>query len=177
MMPTALPPLWTPVLDVAILVAWVVLATRLAGLRSFSKMSAFDFVLTVATGSALASVVTAPDTGWPLGLVAVAAIFAVQVAISQARLRLPGAERLIDNAPLLLMARGEIDRAALAQARLTEADLMNKLRLAGVSRLEEVQAVVFETTGDVSVLTGEAEIAPELLASVRGRLRERVAAP
>lgn len=34
---------------------WVVLLVRVNGLRSFSKMTNFDFVMTVAVGSLLAS--------------------------------------------------------------------------------------------------------------------------
>ena len=40
----------------AICLAFIILAVRLVGLRSFSKMTAFDFVITLATGSLLATV-------------------------------------------------------------------------------------------------------------------------
>ena len=36
---------------------WIVLLVRIVGLRSFSKMTNFDFVMTVATGSLLAGAV------------------------------------------------------------------------------------------------------------------------
>ena len=39
----------------AIAMFWVVLLVRINGLRSFSKMTSFDFVMTVAIGSLLAS--------------------------------------------------------------------------------------------------------------------------
>lgn len=35
-------------------VFWVIFVVRIIGLRSFSKMNSFDFVVTVATGSLLA---------------------------------------------------------------------------------------------------------------------------
>ena len=38
----------------AIALVWVIFVVRVIGLRTFSKMTAFDFVATVATGSLLA---------------------------------------------------------------------------------------------------------------------------
>jgi uncharacterized membrane protein YcaP (DUF421 family) len=40
----------------------------------------------------------------------------------------------------------------LKKARVTEGDLRSKLREANVLNLSQVRAVVFETTGDISVL-------------------------
>ncbi len=42
--------------------AWVVALVRINGLRSFSKMTNFDFVMTVAVGSLLAS--SSQSTEW-----------------------------------------------------------------------------------------------------------------
>lgn len=38
----------------SIAIIWVIVVVRLVGLRAFSKMTAFDFVVTVAIGSLLA---------------------------------------------------------------------------------------------------------------------------
>ena len=57
----------------------------------------------------------------------------------------------------------------LKKSNVTEADLKAKLREANVIELEEVRAVIFESTGDISVLhTSKAEkvIEPWLLQGV-----------
>jgi uncharacterized membrane protein YcaP (DUF421 family) len=64
-------------------------------------------------------------------------------------------KKLVDNQPLLLMDGSKILYENLKIARVSEGDLRNKLREANVTRLEQVKAVVFETTGDVSVLHAE----------------------
>lgn len=54
---------------------------------------------------------------------------------------------------------------------MTRDDLRSKLRLAGVSRIERVRAVVLESTGEVSVLTDDPEgrsIDMDLFKNVRG---------
>lgn len=137
-------------------VLWVVALVNLVGLRSFSKMTAFDFVITVAAGSLLAQAAAADS--WPKFLQAGGALFAIlaiQWVIALLRRSSERAEDAISNSPLLLMRDGEFLREAMAKARVAESDIRAKLREANVMRSEEIRAVVLETTGDISVLHGE----------------------
>ena len=144
-------------------VGWVIMLTRLNGLRSFSKFSAFDFAITVATGSALASTIMDPTIGkWG----ALAALFVTQATISVARVRSDLFERWVDNTPLLLMRDREVLDDNLHAAKMTRTDLIAKLRESGVTNLDDVRAVVFETAGTVSVLSGDT-LDEEMLQDVR----------
>ena len=87
--------------------------------------------------------------------------------IARARLRV-GAAHVVDNTPLLLMHDGQVLHEHMRDARISERDLQAKLRQAGVTRPEQVLAVVLETTGDVSVLQGDGPVDPSLLEGVRG---------
>lgn len=91
-----------------------------------------------------------------------------------ARVRRVGLLRgALDNSPLLLLADGRVLKENLDHARVSDAELWSQLRAHGVQRLEQVRAVVLETTGDISVLTGDGGIDAELLSGVRGRERLR----
>lgn len=151
------------------IVAVVIGLTRLNGLRSFSKQSAFDFPITVATGSVIASTISGQDTPLAIGIVAAAGLFSLQALIAFLRIRFNPFESAIDNSPLLLMEGERIIDANLRAARMSREDLIAKLRLANVSDPAEVRAVVFETTADVSVLTGprDQRIHPMLMENVR----------
>ncbi len=145
---------------------WVIAVTRLAGLRSLATMSAFDFAMTVAIGSIIASTALG-SVPLASGLLAIALLYLAQVTVSLLR-RATSIERVVDNTPLLLMRDGEVIDDHLATARMTEADLRSRLRGANVLRPEQVHAVVLETTGDVSVLHGDAPLDPRMLEGVRG---------
>lgn len=131
----------------------VIVATRIVGLRSFSKLSAFDFAMTVAIGSIIASVGTT-TVALVDGLVAVGVLFAAQFIVAWLRRRtdLLG---VVDNRPLLLMHGETVLDEHLDRARITRDDLRGRLRQANVRDLGTVQAVVLETTGDISVLAGD----------------------
>lgn len=152
--------------------AGMLLLTRLAGLRSFSKLSAFDFAVTVAIGSILATTVLSPDPPLFQALVALAALYAIQIGVAILRERFSRVQSVVDNAPLLLMVGKRVLRENLRKAQVTEADLRAKLREANVLSPDQIRAVVLESTGDVSVLHGDAEGAPldsDLLEGVEGR--------
>ncbi len=131
----------------------VITYTRIVGLRSFSKMSSFDFAMTVAVGS-LMSAVGMGSSSLLTGLAVLATLYGVQVAIAFGRRRWSRFEGLVDNTPRLLMVGEELLEDAMRTARVTRSDVLAKLREANVTDLSQVHAVVLETTGDISVLHG-----------------------
>lgn len=134
---------------------WIILLVRVVGLRAFSKMTNFDFVMTVAMGSLLAG--AGQSTQW-LGfgqcIAAMSSLFATQYAIARLRRSSDWLEAFISNRPVLLMKDGVILNNALKETRVTRDDLMSKLREANALDMSKIRAVVLETTGDVSVLHG-----------------------
>lgn len=156
---------WLVVVSAAGIWAATVLVVRVVGARSFSKMSSFDFAVTVAMGSIIASVATS-SASLPAGAVAIVSLLGLQWAVAWLRRR-ANFSAVVDNKPLLLVEDGNILHANLDHARVSVDDIRAKLREANVLRMEEVRAVILETTGDVSVLHGEGSIDKELLEDVR----------
>ena len=143
------------VLSAFLMVVIVIGIIRLVGLRSLSKMSSFDFAVTVAIGSIMASTVVS-STPVANGALAALAPLGVQALIAVLR-RFGRVSDAIDNDPMLLMRNGEFIDDALRACRVTRSDVIAKLREANVLQLSEVRAVVLETTGDISVLHGDVE--------------------
>ena len=80
---------------------WIILMVRIVGLNSFSKMTNFDFVTTIAFGSLLAGAAQASD--WKAffqTLVATACLFLFQFGLSYLRRRSETALHTIQNAPV-----------------------------------------------------------------------------
>ncbi len=146
---------------------WVVGLVRLVGLRSFSKMSSFDFVMTVAMGSLLAGAAQAFEwSAFIQSLGAMSTLFAVQYSIAKLRFAFDPVEDGIENQPMLLLKDGIVYDQALAATRVTRRDLLAKLREANVTHIDEVKAVVLETTGDISVIQGDDALSEQLLEGV-----------
>ena len=146
---------------------WIACVVRMIGLRSFSKMTAFDFITTVATGSLLANSASAGTwTDFFISNAAVLALLGTQATIAAMRVRSVKWLGVIENEPILLMRDGKMLHETMKKTRVAEPDLRAKLREANVLELSQVRAVVLETTGDISVLHGD-RLEEELLDSVR----------
>lgn len=140
----------------ALALTWVVVCVRIVGLRAFSKMTSFDFVATVATGSLLAGAVQASEwsTFFQASL-AIASLLGVQASVAVLRRKSDSVETAIQNSPMLLTKDGAFIEEALSRTRTSKSDIVGKLREANVLSLSEVRAVVLEATGDISVLHGK----------------------
>ena len=139
----------------------VILNTRVFGLKSFSQMTGFDFAMTIAMGSLIASTVINDTPSLLVGTVLITFLFLMNYLISLLRYKSQKLSFLIDNKPLLLMKNGELIQHNMSKGKVTEDELRAKLREANVLDRKQVKAVILETTGDVSVLHSHQEIEVE----------------
>lgn len=133
-----------------------ILYTRIFGKRSFSKMSSFDFAMTVAVGSIIATCILSESISLLEGAIGLFMVYILQLSAAYLR-RYKIFQKLIDNQPTLLMENGVMITENMKAVRVTEDDLRSKLRENNVFKLSEVRAVIFETTGDMSILHTKSE--------------------
>ncbi|MBU2531477.1 MAG: DUF421 domain-containing protein [Alphaproteobacteria bacterium] len=161
--------IWLVILTTVIIFATLTGLMRLAGLRSLSKMSSTDFVTTIAIGSLMASVISAPSPSIVIGIFALICLFLIKSVGAVARCRSKTLSYIIDNKPLYLMRGDTIIHDALKKATISEAELNAKLREANVWSYSQVITVVLETTGDISVVHrdgGDAQVDSAIFADV-----------
>jgi len=115
-------------------------------------MSAFDFVVTVAIGSAFGRALTAKGVALAEAVVAFALLVALQYAVTWLQVRWPVFKRAVTNPPALLYFRGECVDRELRRQRVTEAELRSAARKEGFGSLDEVDAIVLESSGDFAVV-------------------------
>ena len=147
---------WMPVLRTLILgvlayIALVVLL-RASGKRTLSKMNAFDFVVTVAIGSTLATILLSRNVTLVQGVTAFAVLIFLQYAITWVSVRFEPFNRLIKAEPRMLYYRGEYLADAMKRERVNRDEVLAKVRNAGYASLDEVDAIVMETDGELTVV-------------------------
>ena len=161
------PLLETAVLSILVFI-FIVIVTRIIGLRSFAKFTTFDFAFTVAVGSAVAAILTS-STSFAQGAIAIFCLLLLTAIFAWLQQKSDLVDKLMSNKPLLLMDGETILEDNLHAARVSRDQLIAKLREANVSRFSQVLAVVLETTGDISVIhtTDDIELEDRLLTNVR----------
>lgn len=147
---------WSDLLRVAVVgalsYAALIALLRLSGKRTLSKWNAFDFVVTIALGSTLATVLLSKEVSYAEGLLALALLVILQLVISALAVRSSLLRRFIKAEPRLLFERGRFLAQAMKSERVSESEIRAAARGAGFGALEEVDAIVLETDGSVSVI-------------------------
>lgn len=139
---------------------FLIMFTRIVGLRSFSKLSSYDLAMTVGIGSILASTVLSKSTSLLQGVFTIGVLFLLQALLSIVRRKFKPIKALIDNQPVVLMANGEYLWDNLKKAKLSTNDIKQILRKNGIKAKSEVFAVIMETTADISVIKNN-EVVPD----------------
>ena len=141
---------------------------RVSGKRTLSKMNAFDFVVTVALGSTLATVLLSQDVALAEGVVAFAVLIGMQWIIAWLSVRSPMVSRLVKSEPRLLVYNGSLLRDAMHAERVVEAEVLAAVRQHGSASLDAVEAVVLETDGSFTVVKRTKHEHPAALTHVAG---------
>ncbi len=130
----------------------IIIYTRVFGLKSFSKMTGFDFLNTLAIGNLLAMSAATSSPSLFVGALLIGLLYLLNYLVTLGTFKSKTVRAAMDNTPILLMKNGQILQENLKRTKVTENELRGKLREANVIQMSEVRAVVLETTGDISVL-------------------------
>lgn len=131
---------------------FLVMSLRVSGKRTLAKMNAFDWVVTVALGSTLATILLSKDVTLAQGTLSLALLIGMQFAVTWSGVRADWVRSVVSGEPALLVYRGKFLPTALLKERVNEDDVFAAIRSAGIRGLGEVEAVVLETNGSFSVL-------------------------
>lgn len=140
----------------------VVVLLRASGKRTLAKMNSFDFIVTIALGSVLASILLSKDVALLEGMAALAVLIFGQFVMSFLASRSDRVQRVLKSRPELLYHRGRFLEDTLQRTRVTEEEVRAAARIAGHATLDEVDAVVLETEGTISVLTSSGTISDDI---------------
>lgn len=150
--------------------AHIVLLMRIAGKRSLSEMTTFDFITNISIGSILPSAIVTRGIAFWTGLAVLTTLVGLQYAVTLAASRSRRFEELVTNPPRLLYYDGDFIEDNMRAERVSRQQLRSKLRERGYTRMAGIDAIVLETSGSLSVLQSQGDGDLELAADItRGR--------
>ena len=151
----------------------LVVLLRLSGKRTLAKLNAFDFVVTIALGSTLATILLDRTVSWSEGATALALLVALQFVVAWTAVRLRYTRSVLTARPTLLLDQGVPRYETLRHQRVALVELRQAVRAVGIGDLHEVAAIVLETDGTLSVITTSQLGDGSALQGVRGACLER----
>lgn len=138
----------TVVVYVALLVIF-----RLAGKRTLTRITTFDFILLLIIGDTVQTALLDGDDSLSGGLLVVVSLVAMDVAMSLIKQRSKTVEKLVDGVPVVIVANGEMIKERADKERIDEADVLQEAReQQGITRLDQIQYAVLERSGGITII-------------------------
>ncbi|CAA9309753.1 MAG: FIG00989832: hypothetical protein [uncultured Chloroflexia bacterium] len=133
--------------------AALIILLQVSGKRTLSKMNAFDFIVTVALGSTLATVLLSETVALFEGVAAFVLLIGMQYAITWLSVRSGTVQKLVKSEPSLLFHDGDFLEQVMKRERVTRDEVRAAVRQQGKGSMAEVNSVILETDGTFSVIS------------------------
>lgn len=130
----------------------IIIMLRISGKRTLSKWNSFDFVVTIAFGSILSSILLSTKDSFGTGILGFALLVTFQYVLTWISARSSIVQKLVKAEPSLLLYQGQFKYDVLKRERVAEGEVLAALRSNGVGAVEDAAAVVLETDGSFSVI-------------------------
>lgn len=137
----------------AIILYFVVLiAMRIMGKGELGELQPFDMVVTIMIAELAA--LPMEDLEAPLihGPAAIITLMTLQVVISYILLKSTKARKIICGKPSILIEHGKFNIKEMKKLRININDLIEQVRLQGYESVDDIDYLIMETNGDISVL-------------------------
>lgn len=146
----------------------VILYIRLVGKRATSQMNSFDWIVTVAMGSLVASTIVKSDISIVEGAFAILMLLGLQFLLTKALVHSPWLRKVVRSTPRLLVYNGEYLYDNMESERVVKNEILSAIRNKGIQNIEQVHAVVLETDATFSIIEKAEDNEPYTLADVHG---------
>lgn len=125
---------------------------RIMGNQAVGRLTAFDLVVVIALGALMGAPLADDSLNIYKATVAVASLVFLQRFTAYLTVKSRWFAKMAIGEPIKLIDHGKIDQKGLQQSRLTYNNLMEELRLKGITRLADVEMAFLEPEGQVSVI-------------------------
>ena len=138
------------------------LITKIMGHKQVSQLDFFDYINGITIGSIAAELATELEQPWK-PLLAMAVYGGIAVVLNVITSKIPKSRKYINGAPTILMDGGRIFRQNLRKSKLDLSEFMVMCRQQGYFDLSDIQTVVYEFNGRLSILpiSGRRPVNPE----------------
>jgi uncharacterized membrane protein YcaP (DUF421 family) len=133
---------------------WAVI--RATGKRELSELGPFDLVLLIVLGDVVQQAVTQEDMSITGGLIVLATMGVIVIAIGELIRRSSRARRIVEGQPTTVVQDGTVQQEAMHIERLPMADLLEAARSKGIEDLSSVRYAILEPNGRFSFITNDA---------------------
>jgi uncharacterized membrane protein YcaP (DUF421 family) len=141
------------VLRAAVVYVFLLVLFRIAGKRTLSQISTFDFILLLIISEATQQALIDDDNSMTNAFILIMTLVALNIALSLLKNHVPWLEKWLEGTPLLVVDQSQPLKQRMAMERVDEADVLTAAReMHGLERMDQVKYAVLERSGGISVI-------------------------
>lgn len=137
--------------------AYLWMLARLMGQRAIARLGLTDFMVAITVGSIMSETLGGSESSMVAVWVVTAIWVGGHIALSRWALQSRRVERWLRGEPLPLVRGGKVLETNLRKARISLQELIEQMRLRGISQLVDVEFATLENNGQVSVIPRKAK--------------------
>ena len=130
---------------------FLVLALRLGGKRELAQLNSFDLVVLLLLSNTVQNAIIGDDNTLAGGLFGAAVLLATNYAVVWLGFRYPRLGRALQGTSTVLVDKGKAVDGNLQRYLITREELMAAVRRQGARNLEDIDLVVLEANGALTV--------------------------
>ena len=141
------------VIRAAVVYLFLLVLFRIAGKRTLAQMSAFDVILLLVIGEATQQSLLGEDFSLVNSLLVISTFIGMDILLSWVKHRWKRAERVLDEAPLVIVVNGKPLRERMDMERIDDAEILHAAReMHGLERMEQIKDAVLENGGGITII-------------------------
>ncbi len=126
---------------------------RVAGKRTLSETTPFDFVLLLIIAETTQQALLGDDFSMTNAFLLITTLIGLDILLSIVKERFPHFERVMDGQPILVVNNGVPLEERMKAARIDQSDILEAARrLQGLERMEQIKYAVLEPSGGISII-------------------------
>ena len=131
---------------------FVIIILRTSIKKTLSDISIFDFLVTATIGPIIANTIISPNTEFLDGLAAVSILLVLQYIMSKLDYKYEFISKILKSKPKLVYYDGDFLEDNMKKMRITREEIIQEARSQAGLVIEDVDAVVLESNGEVSII-------------------------
>lgn len=140
------------IIKTAIIYIVILLAMRLMGQKLSGQLQPYELVITLIIAEVAATPMNSPGTPLLFGLVPALTLIVLYAIISFISLKSKRVRALVSGTPSILIHNGQIKYPELKKIGYNMNDLLEQLRISGITDISSIHYAVLETNGQLSVI-------------------------
>jgi uncharacterized membrane protein YcaP (DUF421 family) len=134
---------------------FIILALRLLGKTELAQLSITDLIFVLLISNAVQNAMVGSDTSLGGGILAASVLFILNLIFKKLKYKFPSIKKVMEGEPVILIHKGKLLEENCRKNNITKDELLQAIREHGSSSIEEVDSLILEADGNISVVSNE----------------------